>query len=133
MAGEREYEESRMAATPLDRADWPKFHCEPQRGELIMRDFHRIRRLGGVLAGLASCVAAFVLAAPAAFAMLPPPDPAGDAPAPPPVLVHVTAAGGMPGWQITLIAIGAALVSAAAAVLLDRARRARRVAPVTSS
>ena len=97
-----------------------------------MRDFHRIRRLGGVLAGLAGCVAAFVLAAPAAFAMLPPPDPAGDAPAPPPVLVHV-AAGGMPGWQITLIAVGAALVSAATAVLLDRARRARRVAPVTSS
>jgi len=97
-----------------------------------MIDFHRIRRLGEVLAGLASCVAAFVIAAPAAFAKLLPPDPAGDAPAPPPVLVHV-AAGGMPGWQITLIAIGAALVSAAAAVLLDRARRARRVAPVTSS
>jgi hypothetical protein len=34
----------------------------------------------------------------------------------------------MPGWQITLIALGAALVAATAAVLLDRARAARRAA-----
>jgi hypothetical protein len=32
----------------------------------------------------------------------------------------------MPGWQITLIAAGAAVLAAAAAVLLDRARAARR-------
>jgi hypothetical protein len=32
----------------------------------------------------------------------------------------------MPGWQITLIAIGAALAAAVVAVLLDRARAARR-------
>jgi hypothetical protein len=99
-------------------------------GKLVMRDIHRIRRLGAALAGLAGCVAAFVITAPAAFATLPPPE---DAPAPPPVQVHVVTAGGMPGWQITLIAIGAALVAAAAAVLLDRARLARRGAPVASS
>jgi hypothetical protein len=34
--------------------------------------------------------------------------------------------GGTPGWQIALIAIGAALLAATAAVLLDRARSARR-------
>lgn len=33
--------------------------------------------------------------------------------------------GGMPGWQIALIAVAAALVAAIAAVLLDRARTAR--------
>ena len=98
-----------------------------------MRDFHRIRRLGGMLAGLAGCIAAFVIAAPAAFAQVLPPEPAGGAPAAPAVQVHVIAIGGMPGWQITLIAIGAALASAAAAVLLDRALQARRGAPVTSS
>jgi hypothetical protein len=102
-------------------------------GKLIMREFDRIRRLGRVLAGLAGCVAAFVITAPAAFAQLLPPDPAGYAPTAPPVQVHVVTVGGMPGWQITLIVIGAALVSAAAAVLLDRARPARRGAPVTSS
>jgi hypothetical protein len=32
----------------------------------------------------------------------------------------------MPGWQITLIAIGATLLAAAAALLLDRAWMARR-------
>ena len=38
----------------------------------------------------------------------------------------VTVAGGMPGWQIALIAIGAALVAALAAVLAYRAWTARR-------
>ena len=40
-------------------------------------------------------------------------------------------AGGMPGWQITLIAVAAALVAAAAAVFLDRARASRRSASAT--
>jgi hypothetical protein len=43
-----------------------------------------------------------------------------------PVPVHTVIVGGMPGWQIALIAIGAALVAAAATVLLDRARTTRR-------
>jgi hypothetical protein len=47
--------------------------------------------------------------------------------------VRVVPVGGMAGWQITLIALGAALVAAAAAVLLDRARTARRVALATTS
>jgi hypothetical protein len=40
--------------------------------------------------------------------------------------VPTVVAGGMPGWQITMIAVGAAVVAAAAAVLLDRARLGRR-------
>jgi hypothetical protein len=36
------------------------------------------------------------------------------------------AVGGMPGWQITLIAVAAALVAAVLAVLADRARAARK-------
>jgi hypothetical protein len=36
--------------------------------------------------------------------------------------------GGMAGWQITLIALGAALIAAIAAVFLDRALAARRAA-----
>jgi hypothetical protein len=42
-------------------------------------------------------------------------------------------AGGMPGWQIALIAIAAAAVAAAAAVILDRARAARRHQPASSA
>ena len=47
--------------------------------------------------------------------------------APGPVPVHTVVAG-MPGWQIALIAAGAALLAATVAVLADRARTARRQA-----
>jgi hypothetical protein len=47
------------------------------------------------------------------------------------VVIHT---GGMPGWQIAVIAIGAALFAAAVAVLLDRAWAARRrVATATTT
>ena len=55
---------------------------------------------------------------------------AGRARAAAPV-VHTVVVGGTPGWQIALIAIGAALVAAIAAVLMERARSARR--PVTAA
>ena len=42
--------------------------------------------------------------------------------------VRVITAGGMPGWQITVIAVAAALAAAAAAVFLDRTRASRRPA-----
>jgi len=45
----------------------------------------------------------------------------------------VVPAGGMPAWQITLIALGAALVAATAAVLLDRAHTARRAASAATT
>ena len=68
---------------------------------------------------------------PAAFAMpLPPPD-CCDSGANGPVTVIT--GGGMPGWQITLIALGSALVAATAAVLLDRARAARRAATAAAT
>ena len=46
---------------------------------------------------------------------------------PPATPVHVIS-GGVAGWQITLIALGAALVAVALAVRLDRALAARRSA-----
>jgi hypothetical protein len=48
----------------------------------------------------------------------------GGTVAPPPPLQVVV--GGMPGWQIALIAIGAAILAAAVAVFLDRAWTVRR-------
>ncbi len=45
----------------------------------------------------------------------------------------VVPASGMPAWQITLIALGAALVAATAAVLLDRAHTARRAASAATT
>ena len=94
-----------------------------------MNPIRRIRRIAGILAGLACAWLGLAVAAPAAFAMpLPPGGSGGGAttPAPPPVQVHTVVMGGMTGWQIALIAIGAALLAATVAVLLDRARTARR-------
>ena len=70
-------------------------------------------------------------AAPAAFATEVPPPPAdgGAAGAAGPVPVHTVVVGGTPGWQIALLAVGAAVLAAAAAVLVDRSLRARRAAP----
>ena len=45
--------------------------------------------------------------------------------------VHTVVIGGMPGWQIALIAIGAALFAAIAAVLMDRAQMARKLRTTT--
>ena len=89
------------------------------------RRFRPIRRLASILAALAAALLAATAAAPAAFATLPPPEPGGTARVPPPA-IHTVVVGGMPGWQIALIAIGAAILAAAVAVLLGRARATRR-------
>lgn len=83
----------------------------------------RARSLGGLLAGLGVLVTTLVTSGGTALAMrVPAPDGGGYGVQPPPVVVS---AGGMPGWQITLIAVGAALVAAVVAVAADRARSAR--------
>jgi hypothetical protein len=90
----------------------------------MMNPIRRIRRFAAALAGLAVALVSFS-AAPA-FAV-PPPGSDGSAGTPAlPAQVHTIVVGGTPGWQIALIAIGAALFAATAAVLLDRARSARR-------
>jgi hypothetical protein len=106
---------------------------------------HHIGRLAGALAGLAGALLALITAAPAALAITlvpapsrrPPPTirPLSEIPGwskhpplPGPNQVRIITEGGMPGWQITLIAVAAALLAAAVAVLLARARTARRKA-----
>jgi hypothetical protein len=115
--------------------------------EIVMNPIRHIRRLAAALAGLAGALLAFAAAGPAALAYRPPtpgpgwnkhpPLPAGHVfhtvhQGPVPVPVHTVVIGGMPGWQIALIAAGAALVAAAAAVLADRLWAARRK-PVTAA
>lgn len=91
----------------------------------------RIRRYAAALAALISGLVAFAATAPAALAMQwPPPGrysgSAGAVQAPPTTVRVVV--GGMPGWQITLIALGAALLAAAAVALFYRALGVRRTA-----
>ena len=83
---------------------------------------HRIRRPAITLASLAPAVLAFGAATPPALATPLPPDP-GPAGIP---VVRTVISGGMPGWQITLAAVGAALCAALVAVLLARAWAVRR-------
>jgi len=92
-----------------------------------------VRRLAGLLAGQAGILLALSAGAPAAFAMRPPPAGGGGRGSPGvrsgasvTAHIHTAVSGGMPGWQIALIAIGAALAAAIFAVLLDRAVTARR-------
>jgi hypothetical protein len=93
---------------------------------------NRIRHLSVTLAALAAALLGLSAGAPAAFAstnMLPAPVGGGPATGTPPATVtHTVIVGGMAGWQIAMIAVGAALLAAAAAVLLDRAWQARRQA-----
>jgi hypothetical protein len=100
-----------------------------------MDPIQHLRRFAAVVAGLAAALVAF---ATPAFASLPPghggpvghavPPPAGT----PVVQVHTIVSGGTPGWAIALIAIGAALLAATLAVLVERTRAARRK-PVTAA
>ena len=102
-----------------------------------------LRRPAAVLVAVACGLLAWAAAVPAAFAGTNPiPDPSGyigdpyigTAPvAPvPATTVHVVNSG-MAGWQIVLIAVGAALVAAAAVLLIDRARAARRATPAPTA
>jgi hypothetical protein len=103
----------------------------------------RSRRTAGLLTALGAVLVTFVSTATAALANVPLPDGKAAAawaagfPSPnrggiyDPVQTSttvpvVTVVGGMPGWQIALIAIGAALVAAVVAVLAFRAWTARR-------
>jgi hypothetical protein len=94
-----------------------------------MNPVRTIGRLAGLLTGLA--------AAPAAVAATRPRPPPG----PPAKVIRFGPAartfngvtGDMTGWQITLIAVRAALVGAVVGVLVDRARAARRHRPATAA
>jgi hypothetical protein len=89
---------------------------------------HHLRRALAVLATLAAALVAAVAGPAAAFAVnypLPANHGAGGSAYTPPV-VHTVIVGGMPGWQIALIAAGAALLAATAALLVQRARTGQR-------
>ena len=103
----------------------------------------RSRRVAGLLTALGAVLVTFASTATAALATINVPLPDGLAPGRTGVaslnkggiydpvqtsttVPVVTVVGGMPGWQIALIAIGAALVAALVAVLAYRAWTARR-------
>jgi|SRR6516164_9366272 hypothetical protein len=128
-----------------------------------MNRLHTIVRFGVILAGLAGALLAWCAGAvPAALAAAelpqggaahgrpgcpapsagtstrpcPPrlPGPVGWNKHPPlPAPAHGLVTGGMPGWQVTLIAAGAALLAAPLVMIAYRARATRRRAAVTTA
>jgi hypothetical protein len=95
-----------------------------------MKYIHIIRRYAAAAAVVTAAWLGLAVAAPAAFAqttLIPRVTGGDDAPsAVVPTDTHIVVVGGMPGWQIALIAAGAALAAAAVAVLAYRALVARR-------
>ena len=102
-----------------------------------MNPIRTIRRLATTLTGLAAALAAAVIAAPAAFAATrpyPPPGPPAEIARFGPVAHTFNGVtGDMTAWQITVIALASAIAGAVVAVLLDRARAARRHQPATAT
>jgi hypothetical protein len=106
-----------------------------------MNRIHHIRRLVTVLTGLAASLVAAAMGGTAAFAAtrtFPPPEPPpGPMSRIEPVAHNVVGVtSGMTGWQIALIAVGAAIVGAVVgaivAVLLNRARAAQHHMPAAA-
>jgi hypothetical protein len=111
-----------------------------------MNSLHTIRRLAMILTGLTGALLASAAgAAPPALAsvlggdphgrpgLVSPPEPPGWNQHPPlPTHAHALATGSMPGWQIALIAAGAALL-AVLAVTVYRMRAARRRMTVSAA
>ena len=93
----------------------------------------RLRRCAAALAAITVGLLASAATIPAAFA--------SDVPQPgsgyelgrfgpfPATTSHPATTGGMPGWQITLIALGATLAAVAVTIVLTRARGAHRAVP----
>jgi len=106
---------------------------EPRPQPAAGRSTTRLRQItvaaGAALAGLLALAAAVPAAAatiltpdPGGFGGITSPTPAGPAP------VRIVTVGGTAGWQIALIALGAAALASLVAVRLDRSLTARKTA-----
>jgi hypothetical protein len=100
----------------------------------VLKAGTRLRRLAAALAAVTAGLLAWAAAIPAAFAReVSVPSPGSGYEIARFGLVPATtshpAATGMPGWQITVIALGTTLAAAAVTIVLARARAAHRAVP----
>jgi hypothetical protein len=135
---------------PAAHKPQPNHHQEAVMNPI--RHSHLIRRVTGPLAGLTALLPS-ITTGPAALAALLLPDPPGwlnrlavppnfppapagwdkHPPLPGPAHVHAALAGGMAGWQITLIVGGATVLAAVLAVIATRMHAGRRRATATTA
>jgi hypothetical protein len=90
---------------------------------------HAIPRLARFAAATVVAVIGLAAFAPEAFAMRIP-APGGSTAVPPfepsTTVTHTAAAGGVPGWEVATIVVVVAVLAAIIAVVMERARAARR-------
>jgi hypothetical protein len=85
----------------------------------------KLRRIAIVIVGLLLALPGVLAAAPAAFAMRAlPPDAGPNTP------TYIVTQSGMSGWQVALVAIGAALAAAVLTAIIVRVRFNARLQPV---
>jgi hypothetical protein len=95
---------------------------------------NRIYRITAIVAGFAGVLLAVTITGPAAFAAQVPASGGATGVTPAPQApIRIDTVGGMAGWQITLIALAAALFAATAAVFIDRIRTARQRVSTTNA
>ncbi|HXZ65887.1 MAG TPA: hypothetical protein VEH05_14185 [Streptosporangiaceae bacterium] len=103
---------------------------------MLRTRIRNIRRAARILTALAIATLVFGATGPAALAAAPLPEGGGGGPAyvsQQQATLRTLASGGMPGWQITLIAVAAALIAATLAVVADRAVAARHRSAVSAT
>lgn len=100
-----------------------------------MEHIRYIRRAARLISTIAGSLLGLVFCAPSAFAL-----PVGSVGSsstlsdqPGPSAVHTVFTGGMAGWQIALIAVAAAVLTATVAVLTDRVRASHRQVRVSAA
>jgi hypothetical protein len=102
-----------------------------------MNQIRCIRRVIRVIAGVGGTMLGFVLFAPSAFALVVRPIGEGSssavAPVTAPTTSHYVVQTGMAGWEIALIALAAALLTATVAVFTDRALGSNRKVRVSAA
>jgi hypothetical protein len=110
-------------------------HPRSRHGPAAWTGGARLGRLATVLAAVVAGLLASAAAAAAAFANPIPVGEGGAVPIAPAraAAVQVISTGGMAGWQIALIAAGAALAAATAAVFADRKLTGRRSITATTA
>jgi len=100
-----------------------------------MTHIRRIHHLALFLATFVGALVALAVSAPAAFALrIPEAGETGAAPTlPSSTFTHTVVANGMPGWQITAIIAVVAVLAAAIAIAVDRARASHRTGMVPAT
>jgi len=118
-----------LPGPPAPEQPAPKKHAR----QLLLRIVAAIMIIVLVIATAGWGLLALAAPAPAKAATMiipgpPPADPAPQIPA----HIHTAVVGGMPGWQIALIAASSAVLAAILAVAADRVRAMRRHVPAPS-